>query len=216
MELVSNFLRHRFEPFINELLGLLQPDMSVRFKQVLTIDHYFVSFAHAVLNNGETSFTSSGFDGLDLSGEIRADYVDEVAVWSFVHRIRWNDQCLLPSIDQEPNIHKLARPQIKLSILKNGLQLNGAGCLVDLVIHRTQFSLIQDLIIFLIGCNDGEGVVTIVSCDSFGNFAQVTFWQCKYYRDRSDLSDNHQACLVACVNYISLINQPKSNSSINR
>src|SRR5262245_49836135 len=80
-------------------------------------------------------------------GVVILDHVHKGAVWPSLHRAGRNHHHLFQRVDQQPDVDELTGPELQVGIGKFGLELDGAGRLVDLVVDYPEHAAVDHRII---------------------------------------------------------------------
>src|SRR5262245_1040351 len=80
-------------------------------------------------------------------GIVILDDVHKGAVWPSLHRAGRNHHHLFQRVDQQSDVDELTGPELQVGIGKFGLELDGAGRLVNLVVDHPEHAAVDHSII---------------------------------------------------------------------
>ena len=100
-------------------------------------DHEIVGGKSAI-NRRDRAFGNPDGDGHDLDSFVGLYAIDEGTLIAALNGCCGNDVGILLDVDQQARIHELIGPQSTILIVKDGLQAEGTGGLIDLVVYGEQ------------------------------------------------------------------------------
>src|SRR3982074_887157 len=113
-------------------------DMRARLQLVLSVDHDLLVGFEAEINERLAVSDLRDLDWAHCHGAVR---IDDISVRSFralLHDRCGNGQAIMPRIDEQSRVDKLARPQPVRIVVKIRLELYRAGGLQDLVVDEAE------------------------------------------------------------------------------
>src|SRR3954469_6837613 len=123
----------------------LVSDLHVRagLQAVLIARHDLLSFRDAVLHVHHGTALLAHLQRPHFDGLVRLDDIREHPVRTPLHGSRGNGQRTLVSSHENPCINVLTRPELVPRVGKDGLEPDGAGRLVDLIVDEGDRAPIQ-------------------------------------------------------------------------
>ncbi len=168
--------------------------MRARLQLVLSVDHDLLVGLETGIDQRLAVTDLRDLDWADGHGAVG---IDDISVGSFrtlLHDRRGNGQSVMPGIDEQPRVDKLARPEPVRLVGKIRLELDRAGCLQDFVVDEAEHALIQeDRIILAVGENRERrlGFLLLLL-----DLRQICLRQREYQRNRMELRDDDEAVRV--------------------
>src|SRR5258707_8972725 len=135
-------------------LAVQERDMRPRLQLVLSVDHDLLVGLEPGIDQRLAVTDLRDLDRADRDSAVR---IDDVSVRSFrplLHDRCWNGQAVMPRLDEQPRVDKLARPEPVRLVVTIRLELDRTGGLEDLVVDQAEHALIQlDRIVLVVGEN---------------------------------------------------------------
>src|SRR6266436_6701496 len=165
--------------------------MRARLQLVLSVDHDLLVGLEAGIYQ---RLAVTDLRDLDLADGHGAVGIDDIGVRSFrtlLHDRCRNGQAVVPDIEQQPGVDKLARPEPVRRVGKIRLELDRAGGLQDLVVDEAELPFIQlHRVILVVGENLQRrlGLLLLLL-----NLRQTRIGKRKYQRNWMELRHDDEA-----------------------
>src|SRR5690349_2460653 len=121
------------------------------------------------------------------NGVVVFDHVHEGTVWSSLHGAGRDHYDLPERVDQQPDVDELAGPELQFGIREFGLELYGAGRLVDLIVDHPEHAAIDHRIVVRALGFDAERALF----EGGVHLREILLRQIEKHRDRLQLRDYH-------------------------
>jgi hypothetical protein len=125
-----------------------------------------------------------------------------------LHRRGGDDHDLTQNVDQDSHIDELAGPELQLLVRESGLEFDGPGGLIDLVVHHLHFAVVDRVALRPQRVNRQHALG-----EPPGKFRHVLLRQVEKHRDRLDLRDDDDAGGVRGVHDIALVHHSDAGAS---
>ena len=114
--------------------------------------------------------------------------------------------------DQHVDMHEFAGPQALIGIGEFGLELNGAGGLIDLIVDEKQMAFGQLLLVVLVKSEDRD----LPAQHRFAYRTEVVLRQREYHRTGLDLGQNGERSDIVGMDDVADIDLPESHDAVDR
>src|SRR5881227_1436292 len=146
-------------------------------------------------------------DGTDLHGVIAAHRIDVSSLRPTLNGGSRDDRQIVFRIDEKVHVHKLIGEESVVRIVKDGLQLVGAGGGIDLIVDGKKLAGGDFLGVVAI---EGVDVELNTSAELGIDLGKVVLGQAEEHSDGLELGDKNEAIRVGGVNDISRIDKAKT------
>ena len=153
--------------------------------------HHDVGRRHALGDDGKLLVLLRDGDGAHGNLVIAADDVDEGAFGAALHRRGRDHDHLFQRVEEQAHVDELARPQLQVLVGEVGLEADGAGRLIDLVVDHLELAGVEHVLAVGLQRLNLQRVLGHRPVD----VGQVLLGQGEQYGDRLHLGDDDDAAL---------------------
>jgi hypothetical protein len=170
------------------------------------VDDEGVARGDALAHRGDPGLGGAERDLPHLHRLVRLHHVDEGPLGAALDRLVGHQHRALQGVDEHSRVHELVRVEHAVGVVEGGLDLDGAGALIDLVVDRHQRAAGDaGAPVAVEGLHRDRARRALAREDRL----EVVLGNGEQHRDRLHLGQHHEAARVVGVHHVPRVDEPQ-------